>query len=180
MSIFLNVFINIFLYLQHNNLSKIALNIKIFSKFRAICILFAIGGIMLTILAFILTLLGSVNWLLIGLLQYDFVAGIFGYQGSVFSRLIYIIIGASSIILVWKLIKGKGSIPVITRRNKKDVAKQMTKLGQKMNIEASKEEQHSTPINQTDEHFGDSGERFSPPQQDQEEKHGLFDEEFKD
>ena len=86
---------------------------------------------MLTIIAFILTLLGSINWLLIGLLQYDFIAGIFGYQGSVFSRLIYIIIGASVAVLVVKLFKNKGVIPVITRRNKKDMKKQIDKISQK-------------------------------------------------
>ena len=47
---------------------------------------------MLTILAFILTILGCINWLLVGLLQYDFVAGIFGYQASILSRIVYIII----------------------------------------------------------------------------------------
>ena len=76
---------------------------------------------MFTIISFILTLLGSINWLLIGLLQYDFIAGIFGYQASIFSRIIYIIIGASSVFLVYKLIKGKGNIAVFSRRNKKDV-----------------------------------------------------------
>lgn len=138
---------------------------------------------MLTILAFILTLLGSINWLLIGLLQYDFVAGIFGYQGSVFSRLIYIIVGLSSFVLVWKLIKGRGTLPVLSRRNKKDMARQMSKLGDKIsasaNVEAGRENIPQQPQQQNDEHYGDSGERFSPPQPEQEEKHGLFDEEIK-
>ena len=83
---------------------------------------------MLTIFSFILTILGSINWLLIGLLQYDFVAGIFGYQASIFSRLIYIIVGASSVVLVYKLFKGKGSINVFSRRNKKDLAKNIQKI----------------------------------------------------
>ena len=85
---------------------------------------------MLTIISFLLTLIGSVNWLLIGLLQYDFIAGIFGYQASVFSRIIYIIIGASSIILVYKLIKGKGTLAVFSRRNKKDLTKNIEKMSQ--------------------------------------------------
>ena len=83
---------------------------------------------MLTIISFLLTLIGSVNWLLIGLLQYDFIAGIFGYQASVFSRIIYIIIGASSVILVYKLIKGKGNLAVLSRRNKKDLAQNIEKM----------------------------------------------------
>lgn len=83
---------------------------------------------MLTIIAFLLTLAGSVNWLLIGLLQYDFVAGIFGYQASVFSRIIYIVIGASSVFLVFKLFKNKGTLPVFSRRNKKDLAENIQKM----------------------------------------------------
>lgn len=129
---------------------------------------------MLTILSFLLTLIGSVNWLLIGLLQYDFVAGIFGYQGSIFSRIIYILIGASSVILVVKLFKGKGTIPVWTRRNKKDLSKQMAKIGQNANAEAANEQ---VPEN---DHYGDSNERFAPPQPEHDEKpSGLFDEEIK-
>ena len=134
---------------------------------------------MLTIISFLLTLIGSVNWLLIGLLQYDFVAGIFGYQGSIFSRIIYILIGASSVVLVIKLFKGKGTIPVWTRRNKKDLSKQMAKIGQQnqanANAEAAKEQ---IPEN---EHYGDSNERFAPPSESHDESSsGLFDEEIKD
>ncbi len=134
---------------------------------------------MVTILAFILTILGSINWLLIGLLQYDFVAGIFGYQGSIFSRLIYIIIGSACIMLVFKLIKGKGTIAVFSKRNKKDLQKQISKIGNKQkpaetNIEASHE---STP--DFDDHFGNSNESFAPPQEEQ-NPHGLLDEEIKD
>lgn len=131
---------------------------------------------MVTIIAFILTILGSINWLLIGLLQYDFVAGIFGYQGSVFSRLIYIIIGSACIMLVVKLIKGKGTIAVFSRRNKKDLQKQISKIGNKQaeaNVEASHE---IAPDN--DEHFGNSHESFAPPEEEQ--PHGLLDEEIKD
>lgn len=84
---------------------------------------------MFTIIAFILTLLGCINWLSIGLLQYDFVAGIFGYQASVFSRIIYIIIGAGALFLTFKLIKGKGVIAVFSKNNKKDLKKNIDKIG---------------------------------------------------
>ena len=67
---------------------------------------------MLTFIAFALTIAGCVNWLLIGLLQYDFVAGIFGYQGSVFSRLIYIVIGIAAAYLLVSLVIDKRSIHV--------------------------------------------------------------------
>lgn len=121
---------------------------------------------MLTIIAFILSILGNINWLMIGLLQYDFVAGIFGYQASVFSRIIYIIVGASSVVLVYKLFKGKGDLNVFSRRNKKDLADNIDKMRKKdsapaYNVEAGNEnipdnEEHSSS-GLFDEHFDDRG-----------------------
>lgn len=98
---------------------------------------------MFTIIAFLLTLAGCVNWFMIGALQYDFVAGIFGYQGSILSRIVYIIIGLSAFFLVYKLIKGKGTLAVFSKRNKKDVAKNIAKMSHKKatsNVEVAKED----------------------------------------
>ena len=83
---------------------------------------------MFTIISFLITIIGSINWLTIGLLQYDFIAGVFGFQASVFSRIIYIIFGAASIFLVFKLFKGKGTLAVFSRRNKKDLMKNIEKM----------------------------------------------------
>lgn len=98
---------------------------------------------MFTIIAFLLTIAGGINWLLIGLLQYDFVAGIFGFQASVFSRIIYIIVGVASIFLVFKLFKGRGSVAVFSRNNKKDLARHIEKMSSSrqkaMDAEASRE-----------------------------------------
>lgn len=94
-------------------------------------------------IAFLLVIAGSINWLLIGLLQYDFVAGIFGYQGSVFSRLIYIIVGAAALFLVVKLFIDKGSIHVWGAKKKKlkESREQYTRYEPRpSNIEASREE----------------------------------------
>ena len=55
---------------------------------------------MFRLFAFILTCLGGINWLMIGSLQYDFVAGIFGTQSNVFSRIIYFIIGICSVYIL--------------------------------------------------------------------------------
>ena len=74
---------------------------------------------MILFISFLVVMAGSVNWLLIGLLQYDFVAGIFGYQGSVFSRLIYIIIGAGAIVFLFKIIMQKGKIELFNFKKKK-------------------------------------------------------------
>lgn len=62
------------------------------------------------IFAFILTILGGLNWLAIGMLQYDFVAGIFGTQANIFSRLIYAIIGIASVYTLFLAIANKGRI----------------------------------------------------------------------
>lgn len=98
---------------------------------------------MLTIFSFLITIIGTINWLMIGLLQYDFIAGIFGYQASIFSRIIYIVFGLSGVILTFKMIKGKGIIAVFSRRNKKDLKKNIDKINNSQlanaNVEASRE-----------------------------------------
>ena len=78
-----------------------------------------IGGNMILFISFLLIMAGCVNWLLIGLLQYDFVAGIFGYQGSLFSRIIYIIIGVGAIFFLIKVIMQKGRIELFNFKKKK-------------------------------------------------------------
>lgn len=65
---------------------------------------------MLTLISFILLLIGSANWLTIGLLQFDFVAGLFGSQSNIFSRIVYVLIGVGAIITSINLIKNKGKL----------------------------------------------------------------------
>lgn len=78
---------------------------------------------MISLICFILTLAGSINWFCIGVLQYDFVAGLFGSQANVFSRIIYAIIGISSIWLVVEVIKGKGRLKVAGKNNNSNIIK---------------------------------------------------------
>ena len=75
---------------------------------------------MITFIAFLLTLIGCVNWLLIGLLQYDFIAGMFGFQASIFSRLCYILIGVGALYLVIRIIVNKGNLKVYEKKKKKE------------------------------------------------------------
>ena len=91
---------------------------------------------MLTFIAFILTILGSINWLLIGLLQYDFIAGLFGFQASMLSRLCYILIGVGCLYLIIRIIVNKGSVKVYEKKKKKKEDLSMA------NAEASKEIEH--------------------------------------
>lgn len=65
---------------------------------------------MFRIIAFILTIVGGINWLTIGMLQYDFVAGIFGTQANLFSRIIYTLVGISAVYLTCVMIANKGRL----------------------------------------------------------------------
>ena len=44
-----------------------------------------------------LIIIGAINWLLIGLFQFDLVAAIFGGQTAVFSRIIYSLVGIAGL-----------------------------------------------------------------------------------
>ncbi len=48
-------------------------------------------------IALTLLIVGGLNWLLIGLFQYDLVASIFGGQDSALARVIYTIVGICAI-----------------------------------------------------------------------------------
>ena len=74
---------------------------------------------MITLIAFLISLAGSINWLMIGLLQYDFIAGLFGFQASLFSRLFYILFGISALYLVIRVIANKGSVKIYERKKRK-------------------------------------------------------------
>ena len=75
---------------------------------------------MLAFISFILVIIGSLNWFCIGILQYDFVAGLFGSQSNVFSRLIYTLVGIASIIVAVNLIKNKGKFVVSFKKANKE------------------------------------------------------------
>ena len=70
-------------------------------------------------LAFALLCLGGINWLMIGGLQYDFVAGIFGTQANIFSRIIYVIIGVASVYILFVTIFSKGKLKLFAYKKKK-------------------------------------------------------------
>ena len=79
---------------------------------------------MLSFFSFLLVLAGSINWLTIGLLQFDFVAGLFGSQSSIFSRIIYVIIGVASLIIAYELIKNKGNFKISFKKKIKQIKAQ--------------------------------------------------------
>lgn len=52
---------------------------------------------MLDTISLLLTIIGGINWLLVGVFQFDLVAWIFGGQGALISRIIYTVIGAAAL-----------------------------------------------------------------------------------
>lgn len=50
----------------------------------------------MNIIALILMIVGALNWLLVGLFQFDLVAWIFGI-GSVLTRILYVLVGLGGI-----------------------------------------------------------------------------------
>jgi len=79
---------------------------------------------MFRLFAFILTCIGGLNWLMIGALQYDFVAGIFGTQANIFSRLIYVVIGVFSLYILIVTVFSKGRLKLFGYKKKKPVKTQ--------------------------------------------------------
>ena len=48
-------------------------------------------------IALILSIIGSINWGLVGLFQFDLVAWLFGGQTSLFSRLVYTVVALAGL-----------------------------------------------------------------------------------
>lgn len=58
--------------------------------------------------ALILSIIGCLNWGLVGLFQFDLVAWIFGGTGAVLSRIIYVVIALAGIWCINLLFKHLG------------------------------------------------------------------------
>jgi uncharacterized membrane protein YuzA (DUF378 family) len=56
-------------------------------------------------IALILTIVGAINWGLIGFFQFDLVASFFGGQGAALSRIIYGLVGIAGLINLGLLFK---------------------------------------------------------------------------
>lgn len=55
--------------------------------------------------ALFLTIIGAINWGLIGLFQFDLIASIFGGQTSLISRILYSLVGIAGLINLGLLFK---------------------------------------------------------------------------
>ncbi|MWP40133.1 DUF378 domain-containing protein [Rhodobacter sphaeroides] len=54
----------------------------------------------LNLTTLLLIIVGGLNWLLVGLFQFDLVAAIFGGQTAILARIVYILVGLSAL---WQL-----------------------------------------------------------------------------
>lgn len=62
---------------------------------------------MIDTISLLLTIIGGINWLLVGVFQFDLVAWIFGGQAALVSRIIYTIIGAAALWCITLLFKNR-------------------------------------------------------------------------
>ncbi len=59
-------------------------------------------------LALLLVVIGALNWLLVGVFQFDLVAAIFGGQSSILSRIVYSLVGLAGIWSINLLFRERG------------------------------------------------------------------------
>lgn len=52
---------------------------------------------MLDRVSLVVTIIGGINWLLVGLFRFDLVAYLFGGQAAMISRIVYTIVGVASL-----------------------------------------------------------------------------------
>lgn len=62
---------------------------------------------MIDTISLLLTIIGGINWLLVGVFQFDLVAWIFGGQAALVSRILYTIIGAAALWCITLLFKNR-------------------------------------------------------------------------
>ncbi|HET8791947.1 MAG TPA: DUF378 domain-containing protein [Modicisalibacter sp.] len=63
----------------------------------------------LNAIALILLIVGGLNWLLVGLFQFDLVAQIFGGEEAILARIVYIVVGICALYALTFIPKVSGS-----------------------------------------------------------------------
>ena len=94
---------------------------------------------MLSFISFVLVCIGSLNWFSIGVLQYDFVAGIFGSQSNIFSRIIYALVGIASIVVIATMIKNKGRFRISFNKANEEYSDYMAENRAKLSTESDED-----------------------------------------
>lgn len=110
---------------------------------------------MLAVITFMIVIIGNLNWLSIGFFQYDFIAGLFGTQSSIFSRFVYIIFGISAIFLTYAVIRYRGRLTIKKNKNQdqvllnKEPLPESVKSNENIVNYSTSDSNINTPINQT-------------------------------
>ena len=60
-------------------------------------------------IALILSIIGSLNWGLVGIFKFDLIAWIFGGQTAVVSRILYTLVGLAGLTCISLLFRKRGS-----------------------------------------------------------------------
>ena len=60
---------------------------------------------MMDTVSLLLVIIGAVNWLLVGVFQFDLVAWLFGGQGAILSRIVYSLVGIAGLWCISLLFK---------------------------------------------------------------------------
>jgi uncharacterized membrane protein YuzA (DUF378 family) len=55
----------------------------------------------INLVTLVLVIIGGLNWGLVGLLQFDLVAALFGGQSALAARIVYLLVGASA---AWQIV----------------------------------------------------------------------------
>ncbi len=64
----------------------------------------------MTRLSLILVIIGALNWLLVGLFQFDLVASLFGGQDAWLSRVVYTLVGLAGIYTISLLFRDRAEV----------------------------------------------------------------------
>ena len=62
---------------------------------------------MMDTISLLLVIIGAINWLLVGVFQFDLVAWIFGGQSAMLARIIYSLVGAAGLWCISLLFKDR-------------------------------------------------------------------------
>ena len=63
---------------------------------------------MIDTISLLLVIIGAVNWLLVGIFQFDLVAWLFGGQGALLSRIIYSLVGVAGLWCISLVFRDRG------------------------------------------------------------------------
>ena len=71
----------------------------------------------LNIITLLLIIVGGLNWLLVGLFQFDLVAASFGGEQALLSRIVYILVGLSALWQLMPLFRSFGEDEAVAQRH---------------------------------------------------------------